>query len=86
MQFNDARLIPASRAVPGDLVFYHDNVGACTTSASTSGRTTPSRRSTRHEGVNYQSIWDPGSATYGSFTHYLTPDVRPGWRIHPGWT
>jgi hypothetical protein len=21
------------------------------------------------EGVNYQTIWDPSSVTYGSFTH-----------------
>ena len=28
VQFNAARLIPASRAVPGDLVFYHDSDGS----------------------------------------------------------
>ena len=33
-----ARLIPASRAVPGDLVFTHDTRATSTTSASTSAR------------------------------------------------
>ncbi len=28
VQFNDAFAIPASRAVPGDLVFYHDSTGS----------------------------------------------------------
>lgn len=69
VQFNDARAIPASRAVPGDLVFYHDNegtvyhVGIYLSPGRTVAAIDPS------EGVNYQTIWDPSSATYGSFTH-----------------
>jgi cell wall-associated NlpC family hydrolase len=69
VQFNDARLIPASRALPGDLVFYHDSegsvyhVGIYLSPGRTVAAIDPS------EGVNYQTIWDPSSATYGSFTH-----------------
>lgn len=68
VQFNNARLIPASRARPGDLVFYHDNVGNVyhvgiyLSPNNTVAAIDPA------EGVNYQSI-DWGSATYGSFTH-----------------
>jgi cell wall-associated NlpC family hydrolase len=68
VQFNDARLIPASRARPGDLVFYHDNVGNVyhvgiyLSPNNTVAAIDPA------EGVNYQSI-DWGSATYGSLTH-----------------
>jgi cell wall-associated NlpC family hydrolase len=68
-QFRQARLIPASRAVPGDLVFYHDtegdvyHVGIYLSPGKTVAAIDES------EGVNYQMIWDPSSATYGSFTH-----------------
>ena len=64
-----ARLIPASRAVPGDLVFTHDSegdvyhVGIYVSPGMTVAAIDES------EGVNYQKIWDPSSATYGSFTH-----------------
>jgi hypothetical protein len=69
VQFNDARLIPASRAVPGDLVFYHDSVGSVYHVGIylAPGKTVAAIDES--EGVNYQSIWDPSSATYGSFTH-----------------
>jgi hypothetical protein len=69
VQFNDARVIPASRALPGDLVFYHDSegtvyhVGIYLSPGRTVAAIDPS------EGVNYQTIWDSSSATYGSFTH-----------------
>jgi cell wall-associated NlpC family hydrolase len=68
-QFTAARLIPASRAVPGDLVFYHDNVGdvyhvgVYTGPGMSVAAIDPSR------GVDWQRIWDPTTATYGSFTH-----------------
>jgi cell wall-associated NlpC family hydrolase len=68
-QFTQARLIPASRAVPGDLVFYHDtegdvyHVGIYLSPGKTVAAIDES------EGVNYQMIWDPSSTTYGSFTH-----------------
>jgi cell wall-associated NlpC family hydrolase len=67
-QFAAARLIPASRAVPGDLVFYHDatgyvfHVGIYISPGMTIAAVDP------QEGVTHQSI-DAGSATYGSFTH-----------------
>ena len=34
-----------------------------------SARARPSPPSTRHEGVNWQQIWDPTWVTYGSFSH-----------------
>ncbi|MFN2560178.1 MAG: C40 family peptidase [Jatrophihabitans sp.] len=64
-----ARLIPASRAVPGDLVFTHDtegdvyHVGLYVSPGKALAAIDPA------EGVNYQTIWDPNMTTYGSFTH-----------------
>ena len=64
-----ARLIPASRAVAGDLVFYHDtegdvfHVGVYLSPGQSVAAIDES------QGVNYQKIWDPSSVTYGSFTH-----------------
>jgi cell wall-associated NlpC family hydrolase len=68
-QFLKARLIPASRAVPGDLVFYHDTVGDVYHVGIylSPGKTVAAIDEA--EGVNYQTIWDPSTATYGSFTH-----------------
>jgi cell wall-associated NlpC family hydrolase len=68
-QFLRARLIPASRAVPGDLVFYHDTEGDVYHVGIylSPGRTVAAIDES--SGVNYQTIWDAGSATYGSFTH-----------------
>jgi cell wall-associated NlpC family hydrolase len=67
-QFHAARVIPASRAVRGDLVFYHDNEGDVFHVGIylSPGRTVAAIDTA--EGVNYQSI-DAASATYGSFTH-----------------
>lgn len=69
VQFNQARLIPASRAVPGDLVFYHDSVGDVYHVGIylSPGRTVAAIDES--QGVNYQTIWDPSSASYGSLTH-----------------
>jgi cell wall-associated NlpC family hydrolase len=68
-QFLAARLIPASRAVPGDLVFYHDGVGDVYHVGVylSPGKTVAAIDES--SGVNYQTIWDPSSTTYGSFTH-----------------
>jgi cell wall-associated NlpC family hydrolase len=64
-----ARLIPAARAVPGDLVFYHDTEGdVYHVGIYLSPGLTVAAIDTA-EGVNYQKIWDPSSASYGSFTH-----------------
>ncbi len=63
-----ARVIPASHARPGDLVFYHDSlgdtyhVGIYLSPGVSLAAIDPA------EGVDYQNIWDP-DATYGSFTH-----------------
>jgi NlpC/P60 family len=68
-QARAARLIPAARAVPGDLVFWHDNegdvyhVGIYLSPGNTVAAIDEA------EGVNYQKIWDPSIVTYGSFTH-----------------
>jgi NlpC/P60 family protein len=68
-QFLKARLIPASRAVLGDLVFYHDNVGDVYHVGIylSPGKTVAAIDESR--GVDYQNIWDPSTTTYGSFTH-----------------
>jgi hypothetical protein len=67
-QFGAARIISASRAVPGDLVFYHDShgsvyhVGVYVSPGVTYAAVDPAN------GVRVQTIWD-ATATYGSFTH-----------------
>jgi hypothetical protein len=67
-QFRGATMIPASRAVPGDLVFYHDNygtvyhVGIYISPGVSYAAVDPAN------GVRVQTIWD-STATYGSFTH-----------------
>jgi cell wall-associated NlpC family hydrolase len=68
-QFGAARVIPASRAVPGDLVFWHDtegdvyHVGIYLAPGKSVAAIDPA------EGVDYQQLWDPSIVTYGSFTH-----------------
>jgi cell wall-associated NlpC family hydrolase len=69
MQFNLARAIPASRAVPGDLVFYHDSVGSVYHVGIYLSPGNTVAAIDESEGVNYQHIWDPSTATYGSLTH-----------------
>ena len=67
-QVKAARLIPASRAVAGDLVFYHDSTGDVYHVGIylAPGRSVAAIDT--DEGVGYQRIGDP-AATYGSFTH-----------------
>lgn len=67
-QIKAARLIPASRAVPGDLVFYHDSVGDVYHVGIYLSPGRSFAAISTDQGVNYQTIWDP-TATYGSFTH-----------------
>ena len=68
-QAHAARLIPASHARPGDLVFYHDTQGdVYHVGMYISPGLTVAAIDTA-EGVNYQRIWDPTTASYGSFTH-----------------
>jgi cell wall-associated NlpC family hydrolase len=68
-QFGAARVIPASRAVPGDLVFWHDSegdvyhVGIYLAPGKTVAAIDPA------EGVDYQQLWNPSIVSYGSFTH-----------------
>ena len=67
-QFAAARLIPVARAVPGDLVFYHDSVGSVFHVGMYLAPDDTVAAIDPEEGVAHQSIWAP-SATYGSFTH-----------------
>jgi cell wall-associated NlpC family hydrolase len=68
-QAHAARLIPASRAVPGDLVFMHNQVGDVyhVSIYLSPGKTVAAIDES--SGVDYQTIWDPSIVTYGSFTH-----------------
>jgi len=68
-QQRQARVIPQSRAVPGDLVFYHDGVGSVYHVGIYLGGNKTVAAIDEAEGVNYQTIWDPSSATFGSVTH-----------------
>ena len=68
-QFAAARLIPATRAVPGDLVFYHDAVGDVYHVGIYTGPGQTIAAVDEQEGIRAQTIWDPFAATYGSFTH-----------------
>jgi cell wall-associated NlpC family hydrolase len=68
-QFSAARVIPASRAVPGDLVFYHDSEGAVYHVGIYLKPADTVAAIDEQEGVAHQHIWDPSTATYGSFTH-----------------
>jgi hypothetical protein len=68
-QAKAARLIPESRALPGDLAFYHDQVGEVYhVGIYLGGGKTVAAIDPAH-GVAYQYVWDPSSTTYGSFTH-----------------
>lgn len=68
-QARAARLIPPDRAVAGDLVFMHNSVGdVYHVGIYLRPGLTVAAIDTAH-GVDYQTIWDPSSVTYGSFTH-----------------
>jgi cell wall-associated NlpC family hydrolase len=67
-QFRAARMISASRAVPGDLVFYHDAQGSVYHVGIYVSPGVTYAAVDEAEGIRVQQIWDP-SATYGSFTH-----------------
>jgi len=67
-QFSAARMIPAVRAVPGDLVFYHDNTGAVYHVGIYTGPGMTVAAIDPAHGVRAQPIWD-STATFGSFTH-----------------
>jgi hypothetical protein len=68
-QFTAARVIPASRAVPGDLVFYHDAVGSVYHVGIYIGNGMTDAAVDEANGVRHQAVWSPTAATYGSFTH-----------------
>jgi hypothetical protein len=67
-QFGAARMIAAGRAVPGDLVFFHDQLGSVYHVGIYAGPGLMYAAVDEAEGVRYQQIWDP-TATFGSFTH-----------------
>lgn len=67
-QYRAAHRVRASRAAPGDLVFYHDGSGyTYHVAIFTGGRMTIVAANSR-QGVIRERIWDP-NVTYGSFTH-----------------
>lgn len=68
-QFAAARLIPASRAVPGDLVFWHDSEGDVYHVGIYLSPGMTVAAIDEQEGVNYQKLWDTSIVSYGSFTH-----------------
>lgn len=68
-QFEQARVIPASHAVPGDLVFYHDSTGSVYHVGIYTGPGMTVAAIDTAEGVNYQSIYSSTWATYGSVSH-----------------
>jgi hypothetical protein len=67
-QFHAARLIYSTRAVPGDLVFYHDTEGVVFHVGVYTGPGMTIAAIDTQEGIQHQSI-DREFATYGSFTH-----------------
>jgi cell wall-associated NlpC family hydrolase len=68
-QFAAARLIPASRAVPGDLVFTHDSQGDVYHVGIYTGPGMSVAAIDPQQGVDWQAIWSPVMTTYGSLTH-----------------
>ncbi len=68
-QFLAARLIPQSRALPGDLVFYSDDEGDIYHVGIYSGPNMSVAAIDTQEGVNYQRIYPSGQTFFGSFTH-----------------
>jgi cell wall-associated NlpC family hydrolase len=69
-QFAAAHLIPASRAVPGDLVFYHSSEGDVYHVGIYTGPGMSVAAIDPQEGVNHQPISSSDtSVSYGSFTH-----------------
>ncbi|MGI8667831.1 MAG: C40 family peptidase [Jatrophihabitans sp.] len=67
-QFRAARMIASGRAVPGDLVFFHDSIGSVYHVGIYAGPGTMYAAVDEAEGVRYQKIWD-ATATFASFTH-----------------
>lgn len=68
-QFRAARLIPASRAVAGDLVFYSDTEGDVHHVGIVSSPGMSVAAIDEAEGVDWQRIWPNATTYYGSFTH-----------------
>jgi len=67
-QFVASRLIPAVRAVPGDLVFYHDSTGSVYHVGIYTGPGMTVAAIDPASGIRAQRIWD-FNATFGSLTH-----------------
>lgn len=67
-QYHAAHRLSASRALPGDLVFYHDSSGYVYHVAIYTGHDNTIVAANTRQGVIREHIWDP-HATFGSFTH-----------------
>jgi hypothetical protein len=68
-QFRAARMISAGRAVPGDLVFFHDQLGSVYHVGIYAAPGLMYAAVDEADGVRYQQVWDPTSASYASVTH-----------------
>lgn len=68
-QFAAARLIPMSRALPGDMVFYSSSVGEIYHVGIVSGPGLSVAAIDPAEGVNWQRFGADGQTFFGSFTH-----------------
>jgi NlpC/P60 family len=68
-QFRAARLIPATRAVPGDLVFYSDAKGEVYHVGVYSGPGMSVAAIDPQDGVDWQRVWPSSTTYFGSFTH-----------------
>lgn len=68
-QQHAARLIPASRAVPGDLVFYSSALGDVYHVGIVTGPGISVAAVDPAEGVTWQRFWNDGLTFFGSFTH-----------------
>lgn len=67
-QYAHARVVARSRAVAGDLVFFHDSSGYVYHVGVYAGRNMMWAAATPKDGVRYQSIWS-SAVTFGTYTH-----------------
>ncbi|WP_096303348.1 C40 family peptidase [Jatrophihabitans sp. GAS493] len=66
-QYKAAHSIPKSKAIAGDLVFFHSGKSVYHVGVY-AGKNMMYAAATTKSGVRYQSIWS-SAVTYGSFTH-----------------
>ena len=67
-QYGQFRQIPLSSALPGDLVFFHDDTGYVFHVGVYEGSNMMVAAATPQDGIRYQSIWS-SNVSYGTTTH-----------------